>query len=431
MTRVRGSLGVLLLGGGGKLKGLAAVELGLECLEVLGRHAELEELGKGGAKVVEELVLALGVALDVLLERLVLHQRHVGHEHHEALGRLVLELGRAVPLAHVPLFLHEQVEVLVGERGGGKRPGTLEAGAVGVATAEGVRTGERHDLLVVEAHLVKDVAQVVGTLVAVRQAAVGSALVGSRVLAARAPGDLGTAELLDGGDTAERPEVRVGDPGELVVDLLHKVARDAQTGVGAVVGLGGEAHGGTVGAASVAVLVVRARCVPCEAHEHGAERAVVVVRVGLELLGDGVVHRLVVGLGVCAGGGDGGALGARKLVGTVGADTEQRLLVILAESKEGTAGNGSDGDRGEQHLARRRAARGLRRRRRARRRAAVVTHARAHRGTGEGVDVASRCSQRLGHTKTSAKGSHLDDDSRTEQVGLVVDGGQGDKKNWL
>ena len=31
----------------------------------------------------EELVLAPGVALDVLLERLVLYEHHVGHEHHE------------------------------------------------------------------------------------------------------------------------------------------------------------------------------------------------------------------------------------------------------------------------------------------------------------------------------------------------------------
>ncbi len=55
-------------------------------------------------------------------------------------------------------------------------------------------------------------------------------------------------------------------------------------------------HGGAVRAAGVRVLVVRAAGVPREPHEDGAVRAVIVVVV-VKQVGDGGLHRAVVGLG--------------------------------------------------------------------------------------------------------------------------------------
>ena len=146
---------------------------------------------------------------------------------------------------------------------------------------------------------------------------------------------------------------------------------------------------------------------PCETHEDRAVRAVVVVGVCLELLGDGVVDSLVVGLGVSAGGGRAyRALRALELIGAICADAQDRHFVVAAKCEESTTGGSSNGDRGKQHLAGRRAARWLRRRWRTRSRRAVVTNARTNRGTSS--EVTSRCSQRLRNTETSAERSHLD-----------------------
>lgn len=65
------------------------------------------------------------------------------------------------------------------------------------------------------------VANVVSTLGGIREAAVGRALSGEAVNTARAPGNLGATELLDGSDTSQGPEVAVRDPRELLLDGLE------------------------------------------------------------------------------------------------------------------------------------------------------------------------------------------------------------------
>lgn len=69
------------------------------------------------------------------LERLVGREGHVGREHHEGLGALVLVLDRSRPLAEAPLLVVEQLKVVVREGRRGEGPGALEPGAVGVAAA--------------------------------------------------------------------------------------------------------------------------------------------------------------------------------------------------------------------------------------------------------------------------------------------------------
>ena len=75
-------------------------------------------------------------------------------------------------------------------------------------------------------------------------------------------------------------------------------AQRARTGVGTVVALRGEAHGGTVAAAGVAELLEGAGSVPCQAHEHGAQAAVIVVLLALKDVGDGLADLRLAGGGV-------------------------------------------------------------------------------------------------------------------------------------
>lgn len=83
-----------------------------------------------------------------------------------------------------------------------------------MAAAEGVGAREGNDLLVVEAHTVENVAEVVGALGGIGETTIRSAGRDITVRTARAVGDVGALHLLDGADTAEDPEIRVGYPGE-------------------------------------------------------------------------------------------------------------------------------------------------------------------------------------------------------------------------
>ena len=182
-------------------------------LLALKRHPQLKQLDNDVAEFLEEDPIILGVPLDVLLEARVLDERHVRRQHHERLAPHVLVLLRPVPLLPRPLLPQQQAEVVVRDDGRGEGPGAVEAGAVGVAAAEGVGAGQGDDLPVVEAHAVEDGAEVGLLFGPVGEAAVGRAHGYVPGGAAGAPGDGGALHFLDGADAGEGPEVRVGYPG--------------------------------------------------------------------------------------------------------------------------------------------------------------------------------------------------------------------------
>mmetsp|Transcript_16571 Transcript_16571/g.44997 ORF Transcript_16571/g.44997 Transcript_16571/m.44997 type:complete len:362 (+) Transcript_16571:240-1325(+) len=105
------------------------------------------------------------------------------------------------------------------------------AGAVLEGPADGVGAAERHDVLVVHAVLVEDVAEVRRGVLRLRPAegrqGVGQAegrgrgLGGEAVHAAVPDGDLRAAHELDGRGGAQLDEVRPGDAGHLVLDRLQ------------------------------------------------------------------------------------------------------------------------------------------------------------------------------------------------------------------
>lgn len=74
-------------------------------LPTLEWHTELEELHDHVTELLEEDLVVLGVALDMLAELLVLDERHVGGQHHQGFGALVFVLFGAVPLDIISIFL--------------------------------------------------------------------------------------------------------------------------------------------------------------------------------------------------------------------------------------------------------------------------------------------------------------------------------------
>lgn len=191
-------------------------------------NAELEEAENDGGEVLEEQVVVGSVLLNPRSEGLVGGQDVVSGEHHQGLGGLVLELLGAVPLLVLPLLLQQELVEVVGQHGGREGPRTLIARSVGVASANGVATAEGDNLAVVEAHAVEDVTQVLGALAGVGETAIGSASSSLTVTAARSVRDNGAVHLLDGADTAEDPEIRVGDPGVLGYGLIVSTRLDTQ-----------------------------------------------------------------------------------------------------------------------------------------------------------------------------------------------------------
>lgn len=187
-------------------------------------NAELEELDDHSGEVLEEEIVVGGILLDPGLELLVLDESHVGGKHHEGLGLLVLILLGAIPLLPLPLLVEKELVVVVGQDGGGEGPGAVVTAAVGMAASKGVGTRQSDDLLVVEAHAVEDVAEVVLALGSIGETAIRSAGSDIPVGATRAEGDVGAQHLLDSADAGKNPEIRVGDPGKLgYCQMLEKL----------------------------------------------------------------------------------------------------------------------------------------------------------------------------------------------------------------
>lgn len=244
----------------------------LEHKPVLGlaskRNTKLQQLHKRIRELLEEHIVVLGIPLNMLLELLILDKRNVSRKHHERLRGLVRELLGAVPLLLIPALLDKQTEELVREHSRAEVPRTVETRPVSVRAAQSVSTNQSNNLLVVEAHAVEHVADVTVALGTVGETPVRRAGGDVLVLAAGSPGDGGAAEFLDCGDTGQGPEVGVGDPWELGLDGLEEIAGDFEAGVGAVVGFGGESHGGAVAAAGAGFFVVGAACVPGETEDN-------------------------------------------------------------------------------------------------------------------------------------------------------------------
>ena len=111
----------------------------------------------------------------------------------------------------------------------------FESGAVAVASTESMSTAEGDNFLIVEAHSVKDVADVPGSLGSVGKTTIGGAAGNIFVDTAWSPWDDRTAHFLNCTHTGEGPEIRVADPREFGLDRFEVVASVFETGIGTVV----------------------------------------------------------------------------------------------------------------------------------------------------------------------------------------------------
>lgn len=78
------------------------------------------------------------------------------------------------------------------------------------------------------------------------------------------------------------------------LDGLEEVTSSLQASIGTVVALRRKAHGSAIGATRLRLSIVGSGRVPGQAHQHRAIGAVVVLVLVLQLLGNGIVHLLVV-----------------------------------------------------------------------------------------------------------------------------------------
>ena len=111
-----------------------------------------------------------------------------------------------------------------------------------MTAAEHMRAAQRHDLLIIEAHAIENVAQVLRALRCVGQTTVWRAVLVGLVDAARSERDLRTLHLLDRDDGRELPQIGIAQRRMTLLDWFKKAARHIETGVGAVLRLGSKAH---------------------------------------------------------------------------------------------------------------------------------------------------------------------------------------------
>lgn len=119
-----------------------------------------------------------------------------------------------------PLLVKQQSEELIAEGGRAEVPGTVVSRAVRVAATQSMRTDQSNHLLVIETHASEDSTDVLLVLRCIGQTSIRSASSNVLVLTARSPWDSRASRLLDGGDSTQSPQVRVGDPRELLCNFI-------------------------------------------------------------------------------------------------------------------------------------------------------------------------------------------------------------------
>lgn len=123
---------------------------------------------------------------------------------------------------------------------------------------------ECYDLLIVEAHAVKnlsttaikraskkkidkrpstDVSNVLRALRSIRETTIRSGIGSESVNTTGTPGDLRASHFLDGSNTSEGPKITIADPWVLLLDFFHHLASNMEAIVSSMERLGFEAHG--------------------------------------------------------------------------------------------------------------------------------------------------------------------------------------------
>mmetsp|Transcript_14441 Transcript_14441/g.39134 ORF Transcript_14441/g.39134 Transcript_14441/m.39134 type:complete len:317 (-) Transcript_14441:57-1007(-) len=253
-------------------------------------HAQLAQLLVRNCVVLEEGSFVSRILLSPWLEALILENDAVSVHHDEFLVTLLLD--------HFEVAVVE-LEPVRGPAGAALRAGALlgilggvhaQAGAVLLHAAQGVGTGQHHDLLVVEAHAVEHLADVVSRCGATsvhgswEQAILSTALFVCHVLATILHVDLGPTRGFDGCSRGHLKQVCVGDVRVLGLHGLQQGQCHLQTCIVTMAQLRLESDG-TVGTSALGKFgfgaVIRAGIMPGQADDDGV--AVFALDVVLEL----------------------------------------------------------------------------------------------------------------------------------------------------
>jgi hypothetical protein len=146
-----------------------------------------------------------------------------------------------------------------------------------MTTPHGVRPQQGHNVLVRQAHAIKDITHMLNgfrttPLVGIRETAVRRRRTAiTFVLPARGKGNLGPAGFFDRHDTGVRIEIGVAEGGELGLDGFQGTPGNAETGVGAPSRFGVETHASAVGTARIVRRGKGARTMPGEANKGTVE----------------------------------------------------------------------------------------------------------------------------------------------------------------
>jgi hypothetical protein len=116
----------------------------------------------------------------------------------------------------------------------------FESGSIRVASSKGVSATESYDFLIGESHTVEDVANMFVSFGSVGKSTIGSTGCKIFIGTARSPGNGRSTHFLECTYSSKGPEIRVGDPRELLLDFFEVVAGNLETGIGTVIGFRGE-----------------------------------------------------------------------------------------------------------------------------------------------------------------------------------------------
>mmetsp|Transcript_10316 Transcript_10316/g.23583 ORF Transcript_10316/g.23583 Transcript_10316/m.23583 type:complete len:308 (+) Transcript_10316:1894-2817(+) len=271
-----------------------------------GRAAQAHELRIRLGKLFEEQLLVLGKLHGELLQGGVLDQSNVRRQHPQGscLHIRVHLLPR--PVLELPLLLHQVLVVVVVELEGRVSPRAVVPAADLVHPAQRVATGQRYDLLVIEAHPVEYLTDVASSLGRIGQAAVGRDT--NRlfiILPAKLERDLWPPKEFDCSTTGERPQVSLRDLGVVLLDGEEEISDDGQALVRLVIDLRLEPHRCSVTAATSILLVVRPAGMPGNPHCDGAcidlliDQSLTDLALQSILVHDGPVHPSLLMIEMC------------------------------------------------------------------------------------------------------------------------------------
>jgi len=113
---------------------------------------------------------------------------------------------------------------------------SFESRSISVASSKSMGTEKSNNFLIIESHTIENITNMSCSLGSVRKATIGSASRHIFIRSTWSPGNLRTTHFLQGTHSSKSPEIRIGNPRELLFYRFKMIAGNFQTSIGAMVG---------------------------------------------------------------------------------------------------------------------------------------------------------------------------------------------------